>query len=124
MELIDSTIVKRACRAVECLPLNSIFYSDIKKVGLSSDQVFKMQERYNSPGLYWFKNSENVENTFKWLIYIGILRREVDGQGLTAKIRLTPLGREIIQKYPSLPNQKAPMARQLKNWFFSKLFFK
>lgn len=37
-----------------------------------------------------------AENALLWLIQVGILRREVDGQGLTDSFRLTPLGRQLV----------------------------
>ncbi|MEM7555444.1 MAG: Npun_F0494 family protein [Cyanobacteria bacterium P01_A01_bin.84] len=39
-----------------------------------------------------------VENAVAWLIQVGILRREVDGQGITDSFRLTPLGRQLLAK--------------------------
>jgi hypothetical protein len=40
-----------------------------------------------------------VENELLWLTQVGLLRREVDGQGLTDSFRLTPLGRQLVQKW-------------------------
>lgn len=40
-----------------------------------------------------------VENELLWLIRVGVLRREVDGQGLTDSFRVTPLGRQIIDQW-------------------------
>jgi len=40
-----------------------------------------------------------AENTLLWLIQVGILRREVDGQGLTDSFRLTPLGRQLMEQW-------------------------
>lgn len=40
-----------------------------------------------------------AENQLLWLIQVGVLRREVDGQGITDSFRLTPLGRWIVDKY-------------------------
>lgn len=40
-----------------------------------------------------------AENALSWLILVGILRREVDGQGITDSFRLTPLGRQLVEKY-------------------------
>ena len=37
-----------------------------------------------------------AENSLLWLIQVGLLRREVDGQGITDRFRLTPLGRDIV----------------------------
>lgn len=40
-----------------------------------------------------------AENDLMWLIQVGILRREVDGQGITDSFRLTPLGRQLVEKW-------------------------
>jgi hypothetical protein len=40
-----------------------------------------------------------VETATNWLIQVGMLRREVDGQGLTDSFRLTPLGLALIEKW-------------------------
>ncbi len=40
-----------------------------------------------------------VENALLWLIQVGVLRREVDGQGITDSFRLTPLGRHLVEQY-------------------------
>ena len=39
-----------------------------------------------------------AESDLLWLIQVGVLRREVDGQGLTDSFRLTPLGQQIIER--------------------------
>ena len=40
-----------------------------------------------------------TESYLLWLIQTGVLRREVDGQGITDSFRLTPLGRHLVEKY-------------------------
>jgi hypothetical protein len=40
-----------------------------------------------------------AENDLLWLIQTGLLRREVDGQGLTDSFRLTPLGRQLVERW-------------------------
>jgi hypothetical protein len=40
-----------------------------------------------------------VENELLWLIQVGLLRREVDGQGITNSFRLTPLGHQLVEKW-------------------------
>jgi hypothetical protein len=40
-----------------------------------------------------------AENDLMWLIDVGVLRREVDGQGITDSFRLTPLGRQLLQEW-------------------------
>jgi hypothetical protein len=39
------------------------------------------------------------DNALGWLIEVGILRREVDGQGITDGFRLTPLGYQLVEKF-------------------------
>jgi len=50
-----------------------------------------------------------IENEFLRLIRIGVLRREVDGQGLTSKVRITPIGRKVLEKNSDLFNQKTTL---------------
>ncbi|NJM00419.1 MAG: hypothetical protein HC818_02765 [Synechococcaceae cyanobacterium RM1_1_27] len=38
-----------------------------------------------------------AEDELMWLIQVGVLRREVDGQGITDSYRLAPLGRQILE---------------------------
>jgi hypothetical protein len=40
-----------------------------------------------------------ADSDLNWLINVGLLRREVDGQGLTDSFRLTPLGRQLVEKW-------------------------
>lgn len=40
-----------------------------------------------------------ADNALVWLIQVGVLRREVDGQGITDSFRLTPLGRQLVEQY-------------------------
>ena len=41
----------------------------------------------------------STERELMWLASVGILRREVDGQGLTDSFRLTPLGRLLVERW-------------------------
>jgi len=41
----------------------------------------------------------SVERELLWLVQVGLLRREVDGQGLTDSFRLTPLGRQLVDQW-------------------------
>jgi hypothetical protein len=41
----------------------------------------------------------NADSELSWLMSVGLLRREVDGQGLTDSFRLTPLGRQVVEKW-------------------------
>ena len=121
MELMDRKIQKRSCRAIRCLPFNSSFYNAIQKDGITAKKVFIEKDKYVANGFVWFKNADQVERSFCWLITIGILRREVDGQGLTAKVRITPLGKEILGRHPQLPNEKATYIERMRTWASRKV---
>jgi hypothetical protein len=41
----------------------------------------------------------STEDDLIWLIQVGVLRREVDGQGLTERVRLTPMGRDLLDDW-------------------------
>ena len=124
MEFIDKHIISRSTRAIKCLYLNSNFYQEIQVSGLSAEMVFAMKDKYVTDFLFEPINDKAVENNFLWLIKIGILRREVDGQGLTSKVRITPLGRNILKNNPGLPNQKASIIELITNWIFRQFVIK
>ena len=62
-----------------------------------------------------------AENALVWLIQVGLLRREVDGQGITDSFRLTPLGRQIVEQYQGSslrnPSWRDRFYNALNRWF-------
>lgn len=70
-----------------------------------------------------FLSVQKTERDLMWLITVGILRREVDGQGITDSFRLTPLGQQIISKWKSRGEQLPQplwwdcIANNLTRWF-------
>tara|TARA_B100000700_G_C14675095_1_gene682733 strand:+ start:325 stop:699 length:375 start_codon:yes stop_codon:yes gene_type:complete len=124
MDLIDKKSIRRASRAIKCLSFNSTFFKEAKENGLSAEKVFEMKTKFLIDGKPFFKSSNEIESEFIWLITVGILRREVDGQGLTSKVRLTPLGRQIIENEPELINSYTGFFEKLSNWFYRKIIFK
>jgi hypothetical protein len=64
-----------------------------------------------------------AENSLLWLIQVGLLRREVDGQGLTDSFRLTPLGHQIVEKWQNqgdklpAPNRGDRFFNLVQQWF-------
>ena len=113
MKLIDNRSIRRAIRALRCLPFNSSFYFDAQNAGLSAEEVFNKIERYKLSGSKWFKYAHSVEDSFRWLIKIGVLRREVDGQGLTSKVRITPIGRQGLENSSDLFSQQTTLLKKL-----------
>ena len=124
MEGLNKKSIKRAKKAMRCLPFNYEFYKSAQSSGLSAEKVFNSQGKFLSKGVKSFKNADEVEKKFRRLIVIGVLRREVDGQGLTSRIRLTPLGREIIETRPPLMHKKIFLIEKIKNCIFRKALFK
>ncbi len=49
------------------------------------------------------QNELTAENVLMWLIQVGVLRREVDGQGITDSFRLTPLGSRLLEDWEANP---------------------
>ncbi len=118
MESIDKRSRKRARFVLRCLPFNQKFYSDVGVQGLDAETVFEKGSEYSFNIASWFNNENEVEAAFRWLINIGILRREVDGQGLTSRVRLTPLGRQIIEMNSGMPLQQANFLGKLIHWIY------
>jgi hypothetical protein len=64
-----------------------------------------------------------VEGELLWLIQVGLLRREVDGQGLTDSFRLTPLGRQLVQHWQNVgtvelhPSWRDRVLNTIYRWF-------
>ncbi|WP_071515832.1 Npun_F0494 family protein [Geitlerinema sp. PCC 9228] len=89
---------QRAERALRCLPLQMPFYTTLLQQSIALPDIAKqagVRSKYlRSPMSEWA-----VENHLMWLIRVGVLRREVDGQGITDAFRLTPLGRQIIKQW-------------------------
>lgn len=52
-----------------------------------------------------------VESELVWLIQVGLLRREVDGQGITDSFRLTPLGRKLVDQWEQNPEELSSLTR-------------
>ena len=113
-ELINSKSIQRALEAFKIIPLNNFFYRRIEKKGLNAKEVFKTGDLYKVKHQKWFKNQEAVERAFRLLIKVGILRREVDGQGLTESVRITPLGKAILENIPAAPLEKANFMEKIK----------
>ena len=94
----DGHALWRARRALRCLPFRADFYRQLDHEALSSHQLAGRDD--------WQRlchrrlGVRRCEDHFIWLIRLGVLRREVDGQGLTERVRLTPMGREVLAIWP------------------------
>ena len=93
----SSPTLKRAERALCCSPFQLALFVAMR-TGSVPLQVIAghtgMEQGYTEKSL----SERRAESGLTWLIEVGLLRREVDGQGITDSFRLTPLGRQLVEK--------------------------
>ena len=90
--------IKRAKIALSCSPFRLKLFQDMRNQSVPISQI--AEERGIELGYAKEAFSESrAEDKLVWLINVGLLRREVDGQGLTDSFRLTPLGRKIVEEW-------------------------
>jgi hypothetical protein len=90
--------IVRAEKALVSSPFTIKLFSDMKNQGVALKAI-AADEGVKIGYLSKFANLITVENSLLWLIDVGVLRREVDGQGITDSFRLTPLGYDILDKW-------------------------
>lgn len=113
--------LKRARRAVACSPFLLPLFVTMRQEGVSLRAIAGssgVQQRYTRRPLAEL----TAEDALLWLINVGVLRREVDGQGLTDSFRLTPLGRLLVDQWVERNRIPAPtlgdrLANLLSRWF-------
>ncbi len=95
---LTSHAMRRARLAVRCLPFQRSFYRNLEQGALSSAELVALPDWSSQTRRRL--NARATEDQLIWLIQLGVLRREVDGQGLTERVRLTPLGRDVLSPWP------------------------
>ena len=95
---IQPKTLARARRAVRCAP----FY--MKLLAAMRSQSVPLRAISDDRGMlsgYTRQPLSDIaaDDHLSWLMSVGILRREVDGQGLTDSFRLTPIGRELVEQW-------------------------
>ena len=113
MLLIDQKIFRRAKEGIRACPFNLFLFKSLLKESLSAENVYMNKSKYLSPEFMFIQSSLFIENEFLKLIKIGVLRREVDGQGLTSKVRITPIGRQVLETSSDLFNQKTTLIKKI-----------
>ena len=110
----DQRAIDRARAALRCLPFRLGFYRELEQGAVGSSQLAARDD--------WRQlcrqrpSARRCEDDFIWLIQLGVLRREVDGQGLTERVRLTPLGREVLAIWWSSEIPPAGPLPRLHGW--------
>jgi hypothetical protein len=113
MLLIDQKIFNRARKGIRKGPFNLFFFESLLKASLSAENVFLNKSKYLNKEFMFIHSPLFIENEFLRLIKIGVLRREVDGQGLTSRVRITPIGRQVLENSSDLFNQKTTLIKKI-----------
>ena len=113
MLLIDQKIFRRAKKGMINCPFNLFLFQSLQKGSLNAQDVFEHKEKYLNQEFMFINNSLFIENEFLKLIRIGVLRREVDGQGLTSKVRITPIGRQVLESRADLFTKKISLIKKI-----------
>lgn len=90
--------IQRAERAMRCAPFHLRLFATMRGQSVPIQAIAGKSGRekhYTRSPL----TELAAETELIWLIQVGLLRREVDGQGITDSFRLTPLGRQIVEKW-------------------------
>ncbi|MFY0609370.1 MAG: hypothetical protein JXR06_03480 [Candidatus Atelocyanobacterium thalassa] len=93
-----SNSMLRAERALLCSPFSLELFITMKKQSVSFSTIIDTRIK-NKRYTLKFLSEQQIDQRLTWLIKVGILRREVDGQGITDGFRLTPLGKKIVEKW-------------------------
>ena len=108
-DLSDARALQRARLSLRCLPFRRSFYLALRDGAISSGEL---ASRADAEQLFSTRlSADQLEDAFIWLIQLGVLRREVDGQGLTERVRLTPLGRQVLDSWPGEIPRAGMLAR-------------
>ncbi len=113
MLLIDQKIFIRAKKGIQSCPFNLSLFQSLLKGSLSAQNVFLNKSKYLNQEYMFINSSSFIENEFIRLIKIGVLRREVDGQGLTSKVRITPIGRQVLENSSDIFKQETKLIKKL-----------
>ena len=113
MLLIDQKIFRRAKKGIRSCPFNLFLFQTLLEDSLSAENIFQHKSKYLNKEYMYINSPLFIENEFLKLIKIGVLRREVDGQGLTSKVRITPIGRKVLESRADLFTRKISLIKKL-----------
>ncbi|AFY69704.1 hypothetical protein Pse7367_1413 [Thalassoporum mexicanum PCC 7367] len=93
----DPKSVRRAERAIRCGPFTPKLFCQLSFRGVGLSEITG-NEGVSNAYTKKFMGLIPGETALLWLVNVGVLRREVDGQGITDSFRLTPMGFYITQQ--------------------------
>jgi len=106
----------RADQALRCAPFDLTLFKAMEEASIPLAAIATVPGYTRQP-----LGEDRIEAHLAWLIQVGLLRREVDGQGITDSFRLTPLGKQLVwhwQQMGSLPRATCgeQWQNQLRRW--------
>lgn len=94
--------LERALRSLICSPFMFSLFDAMRQDRVAISEITGSKGIEN--GYTKRPLSELItDSELVWLIQVGVLRREVDGQGITDSFRLTPLGRQLVEQFSTKP---------------------
>ena len=113
----EPQVLQRAEKALRCSFFTVKLFADMALQGVNL-RVIAGNDGFKNQYLTKPTNLVITENSLLWLIQVGILRREVDGQGITDSFRLTPMGHLLLDKWRSQSRfSTASMYDRLQNFW-------
>jgi hypothetical protein len=88
--------LRRADRAVACSPFRFALFQALQQQAVPLRAIAGQQGVQNGYTRQVLSET-TADDELIWLIQVGVLRREVDGQGITDRFRLTPLGSNLVE---------------------------
>lgn len=109
-------VLLRAEVALRCAPFKLKLFIDMATQGVNL-RAIAGGDGLKNQYLIYSANLISTESSLLWLIQVGVLRREVDGQGITDSFRLTPMGHLLLDKWRShLRFPTASLSDRLQNF--------
>ena len=108
---IEKQAARRADRAARCSPLHRRCFAALQEGAVGLTDLCASDSPFTTRAL----NEAQAEQQVDWLLRVGLLRREVDGQGLTDRVRLTPLGRQVVAAWPEGSRPPASLQERWRN---------
>lgn len=110
----SSSTLTRASLALRCSPFNLCLFENMLMQRIAMGEIADNRGIENS---YTKRKLSELaaDNALVWLIEVGLLRREVDGQGITDSFRLTPLGYQVVESLQNHNLEAPTFGDRLKN---------
>ena len=99
---IDQKIFRRAKKGIRNFTFNIFLFQSLMEESISTQNIFINKSKYLNQEFMFINITSFIEKEFLKLIKIVILRKEIDSQGLTSKVRIAPRGRQVLESHSEL----------------------